>query len=239
MKFVAIWVPRSITHLREIEEVLQSGELAARVSDVRYESATDGQRGQHEIVTFSLRRGNGESLRCRFTQIGMLIVEAGSVYDEEDLQSEAKQIYTEIAEQKWVVLAEQLSNNLIPFGEATFTLDEFDVPIIYEAACNDYLSNCVRRSRKYESTTQSEQITDLLQRIKQAETCHEYMCEAYDLDKPGLQQHLSYTKNLIEMLYQNIDIKSQRHREEQLKRIEGIALVFSVVVVLINIVQFL
>lgn len=243
MEFVAIWVPRSITHLQEIDDILTNSEMADRVSDVRYESAptatsTDRDHRQNEIVTFSVRRDDGETLRCRFTQIGMLVVEAGPTYSGRDLATEAKEIYTEIADHKWVVLAEQLADDLIPFGEVSLSMDEFDMATLYEAACHDYLRNCVRRSRQYESTTQSEEITDLLQRIKQAETCHEYMIEVYDVQEASLQQHLSYTKNLIEMLYQNINIKSQRHREEQLKRIELIALVFSVVVVLLNVVQF-
>lgn len=244
MRYVAIWVPRSITHLREIDDILRNSEMAERVSDVRYESTTtdtspDRRDGRDGMVTFSVERDTGETLRCRFTQIGLLVVEADSESAEDDLRSEAKQIYTELADQEWTVLAEQLACKRIPFGEASLSLDEFDMRAVYEAVCNDYLANCVRRSRDYESSTQSEEITDLLQRIKQAEACHEYVAEIYDLENPSLQQHLSYTKNLIEMSYQNINIKSQRHREEQLRRIEIIALAFTVIVVFINVMQFL
>lgn len=240
MQFEAIWVPRSRTHFREIYSILEGEHVEFAVTDIDPASVDEleAMDAATRVIRFAVER-DGQSFSCYFTEIGLLVLEADVAYDTTELRRLAKDIYTTLAEQRWVVLAQQIRHDLVPWGEASVELDEFEIGPIFDAVCTDYLSDCIRKSRTYDVETDNEKITDLLQRIKQAETCYQYTHDVYGFERPALRQHLRYTRDLIEMLYQNVTIQTDRNRQEQLHRIEMIALGISGLLIVLSLFQFL
>lgn len=238
MRFGAIWIPRSVTHFREFPPLLESiSDIDADSIDTKsgiYNSQTGEGYDDVGYVEFRSEQDE-EELIYRYTQIGMLVIEGPDEFNQTELLERCKEVYIQVAKQKWVVLARQLDEGHIPFGKARLNLGTFSPTAIFEAVAHDYLQECLEKSRSYTAETKNEEITDLLQRINQVDSCFEYMSEVYDFSNPDLRQHLDYSHALINMLFQNIEIKSERRRQNQLRNLEIIVAVLTVVIVGIEI----
>jgi hypothetical protein len=122
-------------------------------------------------------------------------------------------LFRHIARTEWPVLGRQIDAGDIPVGTATVdppALDRtaFDTHL-FRPVCYDFLSQCVRKTRGFSPATDQTRISNLLQRIEQAETCYQYARSTWGLDDDDLQQLVSYTNQIVEMLFRKVEIKSE------------------------------
>ncbi|WP_136688428.1 hypothetical protein [Halorhabdus amylolytica] len=170
-------------------------------------------------------------IACRYTVIGTLIAEVPDDRDADDVLRIVESLYRHIARTEWTVLGEQLDLDDIPVGTAVVETDAYDRNAVFSQVCHDFLSQCIRKTRDFDPGTDESEISDLLQRVEQTEAGYAYAVEKWDLDDPELGQHIDYAKEIVGMLFKNIEITSEQHRQRQLTTIQVLAFLGTLLII--------
>lgn len=213
--------------LRSREFVDERTGVSFRTTCLRGVAESDARSG--DPVTFRLQYADDTSdanettwrpatgIECHYSVVGTLAAAVGqadavpnSETDDGPPESTAlRDFFKHVARTEWEVLGRQLDAGEIPLGVTTVEIAEYEQSAVFPAVCHEFLSACVRKTREFSPKTDQTKISNLLQRVEQAETCYDYATRKWNLEDHELRQLVDYAKQIVGMLFKKVEIKSE------------------------------
>lgn len=227
--YCAIYVPRTLRHLREVKSKLPS---IARIHGANVSINNIRFKGDDStVLAFEIKIGD-LSLHGAYYFIGMLLVEGKVSNNHEELNNIANSLYMELAT-NWNALRKQLVEGTLKFGSCSGTSES--KTDILAAKCflecsTDFVENVAARHRhNYPFETPENplgnwqdpyiiEIPQLVQRARQAYTCLQFASDMFpQVDKQLLKEVAHQHQFILDYLRLLEGVAIQRHQQRVLQ----------------------
>lgn len=201
----------------------------------KYDDSDDGDAATLvEELYPDERWATGSKIDCRYNVVGVLSAELPDGWSPDTLLGLLDSLYRHVGRVEWGVLGAQFDADSIPTGTAIVDVDEMNKNLVFNQVCQDFIDQCVRRTRSFDPETDESEISDLVQRIEQADIAYGYSVDKWDNDDPELRQSIDYAKEIVGMLFTNIDIKSKKSRQRLITLLEIVVVLGTVLIIVIE-----